>query len=88
VAHLNIEVLDPEPDRFHDAQPAPVEELGDHLGGVMQEREDGGDVFACHDHRDVELLVGLSARTALMRPDRTWMRTRLSRNTRAFMAWF
>jgi hypothetical protein len=26
--HLNIDALDPEPDRFHEAQPAPVEKFG------------------------------------------------------------
>jgi hypothetical protein len=56
--HLIVDVLDPESDRFHDAQPAPVEELGDHLGGSVHERENGGDFFACHDNGDGDLLVG------------------------------
>jgi len=55
--HLIVDVLDPEPDRFHDAQPAPVEELGDHLSGSVHERDHGGDFFACHDNGDVDLLV-------------------------------
>jgi hypothetical protein len=56
--HPILDVLDPEPDGFHDAQPAPLEELGDHVGGAVHERDDGGDCFACHDHGDVDLLVG------------------------------
>ena len=72
--HLIIDVLDPEPDRFHDTQPAPVEELGDQLGGAIHEREHGGDFFAGHHHGDGDLLVGAhgidTARSA-------WLRTRL-----------
>ena len=59
--HLKIDVLDPEPDGFYDTQPAPVEELGDYLGGSVHEREDGGDFFARHDHGDVELLVNANS---------------------------
>jgi hypothetical protein len=72
--HRIIDVLDLEPDRFHDAQPAPREELGDHLGGPIHERGHGVDCYACHDHGDVE---PLSARTVLMLPSRAWVRTRL-----------
>jgi hypothetical protein len=50
--------LDPEPDRFHNAQPAAVEQSGDQLGGVVQQRDARGDFFAGHDHGDVDLLVG------------------------------
>lgn len=57
--HLPTDVLDPEPDRLHDAQPAPVEELGDQLGGSAHERENSSDFFAGHDHGDVDLLVGV-----------------------------
>ncbi len=56
--HLNIEVLDPDPDGFHDAQAATVEQFGNQLGGSVQQRDDGGDFFACHDNGDVDLLVG------------------------------
>jgi hypothetical protein len=52
------DVLDPEPDGFHDPQAAPVEKFGNQLGGSDQQRDDGGDFFACHDHGDVDLLVG------------------------------
>ena len=45
--HLLIAVLDPESDRFHDAQPTPVAELGNPLGGFVHERDNGGDFFAC-----------------------------------------
>jgi hypothetical protein len=55
---LNIDVLDPGPDGFHDAQAAPVEQFGHQLGGAIHQREDGGDFFAGHDHRDVDVLVG------------------------------
>ena len=66
--HLIVDVLDPEPDRFHDAQPAPVEEFGDHLGSSVHEREHGGDFFAGHDHGDGDLLVGAHGiATALQR---------------------
>jgi hypothetical protein len=51
-------VLDPKPDRFHNAQAAPVEQFGNQLGGSVQQRDDGGDCFACHDHGNVDLLVG------------------------------
>lgn len=64
--HLKIDVLDPEPDRFHDAQPAAVEELGDHLGGSVHERDNGGDFFACHDNGDVDLLVGANGIDAVL----------------------
>ena len=37
---------------------APVEPFGHQLGGAIHEREHGGDCFTCHDHRDVDLLVG------------------------------
>ena len=33
------QLLHLKPDRFHDAQPAPIEELGDHLAGPVHERE-------------------------------------------------
>jgi hypothetical protein len=56
--HLIIDVLDPKPDRFHDAQATPVEKFGNQWGGSIQQRDDGGDFFACHDHGDVDLLVG------------------------------
>jgi len=56
--HLKIDVLDPEPDGFHDTQAAPVEQCGHQLGGPVHERDDGGDFFAGHDHGDVDLLVG------------------------------
>lgn len=56
--HLKIDVLNPHPDRFHDAQAAPVEKLGNQLGGSLQQRDDSGDFFACHDHGDVDFLVG------------------------------
>jgi hypothetical protein len=32
--HREIDVLDPEPDRFHDAQPAPVKQFCHQLGGA------------------------------------------------------
>ena len=35
--HLIVDVFDPEPDRFHNAQPAPIEELGYHLGSSVHE---------------------------------------------------
>src|SRR5215216_4792863 len=44
--------------RFHDTQPAPIEELSDHLGGSVHERNNGGDFFAGHDNGDGDLLVG------------------------------
>jgi hypothetical protein len=53
--------LDPEPDRFHDVQPAPVEQFGHQLGGSVYERDDGGDFFVDHDHGDVDLLVGANS---------------------------
>ena len=56
--HLIIDVLDPEPDRFHDAQPAPIKELCNHLGGSIHERNHSGDFFACHDNGDIDLFVG------------------------------
>jgi len=56
--HLILDVLDPEPDGFHDVQPAPVEELGDHLASAVHERDDGGVCLACHDHGDGDLLDG------------------------------
>jgi hypothetical protein len=56
--HLIINVLDSEPDRFHDTQPAPVEELGDPLGGAVHEREHSGDFCAGHDRGDGDLLGG------------------------------
>jgi hypothetical protein len=55
---LNIDVLDPGPDGFHDAHAAPIEQFGHQLGGGIHQREDGGDFFAGHDHRDVDVLVG------------------------------
>jgi hypothetical protein len=56
--HLIIEVLAAEPNGFHEAPPAPVEALDDQWGGSVHAREHEGDLFACHDHRDVDLLVG------------------------------
>jgi hypothetical protein len=56
--HLHIEGLAPEPEGCHAAQAAPVEELGDHRGGAVHARENGGNFFAGHDHRNVECLVG------------------------------
>ena len=55
---LEIDVLDPEPDGFHDAQAAPVEEFGNQSGGSVHQRHDAGDFFARHDHGDIDLLVG------------------------------
>jgi len=34
------------------------EQCGNQLGGPVHERDDGGDFFAGHDHRDIDLLVG------------------------------
>ena len=34
--HLEIDVLDPDPDGFHDAQATPVEQFGNRLGGAVQ----------------------------------------------------
>jgi hypothetical protein len=56
--HLRIAVLDPGPGRFHHAPSAPAEELGDHWGSAVHEREHGGTCFAGHDHEDGALLVG------------------------------
>jgi hypothetical protein len=52
----NIDVLDPQPDRLHEAHAAPVAQLGHQLGGAVQPREDRGDGFAGHAHGDVDLL--------------------------------
>lgn len=56
--HLEIDVFDPEPDAFHDAQAAAVKKLGDQLGGSVQQGNDTGDFFACHDHGDIDLFWG------------------------------
>jgi hypothetical protein len=55
--HLNINVLAPDPDGVHDAPSTPVGKFGHQLGGSVQQRDDSGDGFACHDHRDVDRLV-------------------------------
>ena len=55
--HLMLDVLDPKPDGLHHAEPSAVEELGNHLGCSTHARDHRGDCFACHDHRDVDLLV-------------------------------
>ena len=72
--HLKIDVLDPEPDRFHDAQPAAVEELGDHLAVPSM-----NEITAATSSRVMTTgtLIFLSARTALMLSCRGWLRTRL-----------
>jgi hypothetical protein len=59
--HLHVDVLDPEPDRFHDPQAASIEELGNQLGGSVHEREHGTDFVACHDHGNRDLLVGTNS---------------------------
>ena len=75
-----------EPDRFHDTQPAPVEELGDHLGGAVHEREYGGDFFAGHDHGDGDLLDGAHGiDTARHRMAEAALG---ETHHRAFIAWF
>jgi hypothetical protein len=56
--HLLIEVLDPEPDHCHEAQPSPLEARGHQLRGSVHERDDGDNCFAYHDHKDVDLPVG------------------------------
>ena len=63
--HLKIDVLDPDPDGFHDAQAAPIEQFGNQLGGAVQQRDDRGDSSRV---MTPGTLVFLSARTALMRP--------------------
>ena len=61
-----IAVLDPEPGRFHHAPSAPAEELGDHWGSAVHEREHGGTCFAGHDHEDGALLGGAHGMDAVL----------------------
>ena len=83
--HLKIDVLDPEPDRFHDPQPAAVEELGDHLGGSVHERDNGGDFFACHDNGHVDLLVGANGIDAALE---RLVQDAFVKEDQGFIAWF
>jgi hypothetical protein len=55
--HGKIDVLDPQPDRFHNPQPAAVEQFGDQLRRALHEHEDGGDGnFALQSEVGVERL--------------------------------
>jgi hypothetical protein len=72
--HLKIDVLDPDADSFHDAQAATVEQFGNQLGSAVQQRDNRGDFFACHDNGDVDLLVSAHS---IYAPSRGWLRTRL-----------
>jgi hypothetical protein len=56
--HGKVNVLDAEPDGFHNPQAAAVEQFGHQLRGALHECEDGSDFVPGHDHGDVDLLVG------------------------------
>lgn len=56
--HRIVDMLDPQPDGFHDPQPAPVEELGHQLAGAVHQRQDGGDFLPGHHDGHVELFAG------------------------------
>jgi hypothetical protein len=56
--HLIVDVLDSKSNRLYDAQPTPIEELGDQLCGSIHQREHGGDLLAGHNHGNGNLLVG------------------------------
>jgi hypothetical protein len=55
--HIEINVLYPEPDRFHDPQPASVEKLGDELWGPIHDRNYRTHFFPGHDHWHVSFLL-------------------------------
>ena len=57
LSHLEVNVLDPEADGFHDPQSAAVQKLRNQLGSAFQQREDGGDLIARHHDGDIHLLV-------------------------------
>jgi hypothetical protein len=48
--HIEINVLYPESNRFHDPQSASAKKLGDELWGPLHERKQGAHLFPGHDH--------------------------------------
>src|SRR5215831_3147758 len=56
--HGTVNVLDAEPDGFHNAQATAVQHFCDQLRGATHERQDRGDFGARHDDGDVDFLVG------------------------------
>lgn len=56
--HGKVNVLDAEPDGFHNAQAAAVQHFRHQLRGAAHERQDGGDFVARHHDGDVDFLGG------------------------------